>query len=89
MPSLWADGTVQKTGWQIYESAVNGDGLALGQRLFGVAQDTYKKFRESTSGDNGSGFPPVFPRPPSAGPGGSGSGPGSSSSTGSGETSGT
>lgn len=90
MPSLYADGTVQRTGWQIYESAVNGDGLVLGQRLLGVAQDTYKKFKESMNGEGGSGFPPLFPRPPSTGRGGPGnepSGSGGPTST-SGEASG-
>ena len=83
MPGLYADGTVQKTGWQLYESVINGDGLVLGQRLLGVAQDTYKKLKESANKEGGNGMPPLFPRPP---PGRAGSpGPGTPDS---GETSG-
>lgn len=81
MPSLYADGTVQKTSWQLYEAVINGDGLVLGQRLLGVAQDTYKKLKESANREGGSGMPPLFPRPPpgQAGPGDSSTGTGEAS----------
>lgn len=69
IPSLYADGSIQRTGWQIYESAINGDGLALGQRLAGIGYETCKKVLEGlNSGEGGRGLPPsLFPPSPKDG----------------------
>jgi len=64
MPSLYADGSIKRNAVQIYESTINGDGLVLGQRMMGVGYDTFKKWMDSGNSEGGSGFPPLFPRPP-------------------------
>lgn len=67
MPEMWMDGTQARLAGQIYERALSGDGLVLGQRLLESSWTMLKKWKESlgsgggTEGNEGGGVGGTHP----------------------------
>ena len=77
IPELWTDGTAFRLGGQLYDRAVAGDGVVLGQKLIITGLEKGKKWLDGKGrgGDdsagpqppNQNGVPPP-PQPPQMGP---------------------
>jgi len=55
IPEMYADGTQLRLAGQIYERAISGDGLVLGQRLLENSWSMMKKWKDGFSNGGGSG----------------------------------
>ncbi len=69
---MYTDGSVRRTVGQLYDAAVNGDGLVFGQRLAEQGVGLAKKWLAGRPGGRGEGDPGTGhgpgPAPPAAGP---------------------
>lgn len=66
IPSMYTDGTVKRTVSQLYQATINGDGLAMGQRLVEQSTMLLKKGWTWIEGGGGRSGPPSLgpPAPP-------------------------
>ena len=65
---MYTDGSVRRTVGQLYDAAVNGDGLVFGQRLAEQGMGLAKKWLSGRPGGRGEGGSGQGPAPPTMGP---------------------